>query len=190
MNKKSILSCSIIIAIIAIFAVSCNKEQAVAPPNPDNEFITTVELVATNASDATDVQTAKWVKLNPNDTSAPNLTQAFLNLKANAVYNVAVKFLDETKTPVSDITSEILARENYHIICFGVASALNLTVKRTDHDTNTPTAFEVGLQDAFTTTAASSGNLEVTLHHQPNVKNGDCAPGSIDADVNFTINIK
>jgi hypothetical protein len=190
MNKKSILSWTSLVVILAIFAASCKKEQAVAPPNPDNELITTVELVATNTSDATDVQTAKWVKLNPNDTTAPDLSKAFLNLKANAVYNVVVKFLDETKTPVSDITTEILARENYHLICFGVGSALNLTVKRTDHDTNAPTPFEVGLQDAFTTTAASTGNLEVTLHHQPNVKNGDCAPGSVDADVNFNINIK
>jgi len=172
-----------------LFWTSCKKEeQAVAPPEPGNEFLTTVELVATNANDPADVQTGKWVKLNPDDTSAPDISQAFLNLKKNAVYHVAVSFLDETQTPAEDVTEEIRERQNYHLVCFDIAPGLDLTVHRTDHDTNTP-ALEVGLEADFTTGDAGSGDLEVTLHHQPNVKNGDCAPGSIDADVNFTINI-
>lgn len=188
MNKKSTILVTSAVTLL-LFWSSCKKdEQAVAPPVPGNEFLTTVELVATNANDATDVQTAKWVKLNPDDTTAPDLSKAFLNLKQNAHYNVAVKFMDETKTPAQDVTGEILDRENYHLICFDIASGLNLQVTRTDHDTNNP-PLEVGLQDLFATGGASTGNLEVTLHHQPNVKNGDCAPGSIDADVNFTINV-
>jgi hypothetical protein len=187
--KKRNLVFMTTIATLLIFWTACNKkEQAVAPPVPGNEFLTTVELVATNAADPTDTQTAKWVKLNPDDTSAPDISHAKLNLKKNANYNVQVKFLDETKTPAEDITSEIQDRENYHLVCFTIAAGLNLTVTRTDHDTNNP-PLEVGLQDLFAAGAASSGNLEVVLHHQPNVKNGDCAPGSIDADVNYTVNI-
>lgn len=188
MKKQHIILLTTGITLATMWS-ACNKqEQAVAPPVPGNEFITTVELVATNAADPADVDTAKWVKLDPTDTTAPNLTKAFLNLKKNATYNVQVLFLDETQTPAADVTAEIKERENYHLICFGIAAGLNLSVQRTDHDTNNP-PLEVGLQDQFTTGAASNGNLEVTLHHQPNVKNGDCAPGSIDADVNYTINI-
>ncbi|MGH2566307.1 MAG: hypothetical protein ACRDE5_17440, partial [Ginsengibacter sp.] len=63
-----------------------------------------------------------------------------------------------------------------------------LTVTRTDLDTNTP-PLPIGLQDDFVTGAAGTGTLNVQLRHQPNAKNGTCAPGSSDADVDFTINI-
>ncbi len=188
MKKKSFLLFTTSILIL-IFWGSCKKEeQAVAAPQPDNEFITTVQLKATNTVDATDTPSAKWVKLNPADTAAPDLSHATLSLKKNASYNVQVKFLDESKTPVGDITQEVLTRANYHLVCFNVASGLSLTVSPTDHDTNVP-ALPIGLSNLFSTNTVSSGHLEVLLHHQPNVKNGDCAPGSIDADVNFTVTI-
>jgi len=175
---------------LVIFWSACNKqEKAVAPPVPGNEFITTLKLVATNVADSTDMVSCAWTKLNPNDTSAPDTSLAHMKLRANAVYNVKVMVLDETKTPPLDITPEIQDRENYHLVCFTIAPGLNLSVQRTDHDTNTP-QHEVGLADKFAAGSPSSGNLEVVLHHQPNVKNGDCNRGSIDIDVNFTIYIK
>lgn len=178
------------IALIATIWTSCNKdEQNVTPPDPDNEIITTVRLVATNAADTADVHTAQWKDLTPNDGN-PDLSQAVLNLKKDAVYNVSVSFLDETKTPADDITLEVQARQNYHLICYAPATGLNLTVVRTDKDTNTP-AMEVGLKTKYTTGAASTGNLNVALHHQPSGKNGtDCSLGSTDASVNFTVNVQ
>ena len=168
---------------------SCSKdEKNVQAPVPDNEVITTVQLKVTNTADATDTATAKWVKLNPADTALPDLTHATLALKANATYNVQVKFLDESQTPAEDITLEVQDRANYHLVCFTPATALNLSVVATDHDTHTP-ALPIGLADLLTTTTASTGNLNVMLHHQPTLKTGDCSLGSIDADVNFTVRI-
>lgn len=151
---------------------------------PGNEFLTTVQLVVTNQANVTDVQTVAVKQLpdQPIDSSKANLL-----LKANSVYTVAVQFLDDTKSPAGDVTTDIYDRRNYHLICFAVTGA-NLTVARTDLDTNTP-PLQVGLQDAFTTTGASSGSLNVQLRHQPNAKNGDCTPGSTDADVNFPVTI-
>lgn len=186
MRKITLLTMAIV--ALSLFWVSCNKEEkAVSPPAPGNEFLTTVKLVATNIADTADVQTAKWVDLNPNG-GTPDLSQASLNLRKNAKYNVQVFFMDESKSPAEDITTEIRDRANYHLICYGIYSGLNLSVKRTDKDTNVP-ALELGLTAEFTTGDISAGNLEVSLHHQPNVKNGDCERGSTDADVNFTINI-
>ena len=163
----------------------CKKEETVvAPPLPGNEFLTTVKLVCTNAANAADVKTVS-VKQLPG--AAIDYSNATLNLKKNAVYNVAVSFLDESKNPVGDVTVDIFERRNYHLICFAVTGA-NLTVQRTDLDTNTP-ALQVGLADRFTTAAVSTGSLNVQLRHQPNAKNGDCAPGSADADVDFPVNI-
>jgi hypothetical protein len=134
-----------------------------------------------------------------------------LNIKANTKYNVAVNLYDATQTPVFNVGQEIRERENYHLFFFqptpisvanqvtGITSPyipgtpisatgpyLNLSVVRTDHDTNSQ-AYEVGLTDLFTTGAASTGNLEVVLRHQPNAKNGTFAPGSTDLDVNFKV---
>lgn len=186
--KKIIITVAAIAASM-ILVNSCKKdEQNVQPPEPDNEVITTVQLKAVNAADSTDTVTAKWVKLNPADTSAPDLSHAVMNLKKSAVYNVSVSFLDETQSPAGDITAEVRDRANYHLVCFTPASGLNVVVAATDRDTHTP-ALPVGLSNTFTTGAVSSGALRVQLHHQPTLKTGDCSLGSIDADVSFTVNV-
>lgn len=187
--KHTIMTLAAIALMTTIWS-SCKKdEQNVTPPDPENEIITTVKLVATNVADTSDVHTAQWKDLTPNDGN-PDLSLAAMTLKKDAVYTVAVSFLDETKTPADDITLEVQDRQNYHLICYSPATGLNLTVIRTDKDTNTP-AMEVGLKSKFTTGAASTGNLNVALHHQPSGKNGtDCSLGSTDASVNFTVTVQ
>ncbi|MEP6712084.1 MAG: hypothetical protein ABJA37_06700 [Ferruginibacter sp.] len=171
--------------LLLLVVNGCKKEEtAVAPPLPGNEFLTTVKLVCTNAGDPADIKT---VSVKAIDGQPVDYSNATLNLKKNSTYNVGVFFLDDTKTPAGDVTPDIKARQNYHLICFVVTGA-NLTVTRTDLDTNTP-ALPIGLTDKFTTVGVSTGSLNVQLRHQPNAKNGDCAPGSTDADVDFPINI-
>jgi len=186
---KKLLS---IIAMTALFTIlfnACSKdEKAVAPPAPENEFLTSVQLIATNNADPSDVQTAIITDTTIISDPDESINQPTLHLKANSTYAVSVKFLDETKTPVGDVTTDIYDRRNYHLICFEVSDA-NLIVARTDKDTNTP-ALEIGLQDSFTTGAASTGTLNLQLRHQPNAKNGSCDPGSSDADVDFNIVIQ
>ena len=213
--RKQILAFSAIAIAATMTWSACKKsETVVSPPAPSNEFLTTVRLVATNEANASDVVTASWVDLTPDDNNPPDTSNAILNLKPNAVYDVKVLFLDETQTPAGDITAELKERQNYHLLFFqptpvapsdtatGISSAsipgtvasatgpyLNLHVVRTDMDANTP-PLPVGLTDKFTTGAASNGHLEVVLRHQPNAKNGTYAPGSSDADVSFRVNIQ
>ena len=183
MKKQNFILLSI--AALILIWCSCNKkEKAVSPPLPGNEALTTMIISATNTTDPADTPSARWIQLDPTGTNLPDTSHAILNLKKNASYNVSVYFLDS----LSDVTSEIKDRQNYHLICFDISSSLNLTVLQTDHDANNP-PLKIGLTDMFTTTSASTGRMEVTLHHQPNVKNGDCAPGSIDMDCTFSVNI-
>jgi hypothetical protein len=186
---KKVLSSVAVLIALSVLLHSCTKDEtAVAPPVPGNEFLTTVGLKVTNASNAADVQYAYWTDTTLIANPADSINTPVLNLKAATKYNVEVLFQDRTQTPVGDVTAEIRERENYHLICFTVSPTLNLTVIRTDKDTNVP-ALEVGLTDEFTTGAAGTGELNVQLRHQPNVKNGSCEPGSTDADVNFTIHV-
>ena len=199
----------------------CNKDEEVVSPSVANEAITTMTLTATNAANASDTQTATWEQLldaqgNPVATG-PNVSQANLNLKPNATYNVTVGLLDKTQTPAFDVGAEIKDRANIHSFFFQplpttqplvipaptgadtyplpiptpvpTGNPLNLTVNRTDLDTNT-TPLPVGLTDQFMTGAASTGYLRVVLRHQPNVKNGTFAPGSTDFDAGFAVKIQ
>ncbi|MCW3122463.1 MAG: hypothetical protein JWQ38_1955 [Flavipsychrobacter sp.] len=208
--KKTIL---IISVGLFSFLWSCNKEKSISAPVPDNEFLTTIMLVAVNEANPADVDTATWVDLTPDDPNPPDTSKAVLHLHSNSVYDVQVIFLDQTQTPAGDITAELKERQNYHLLFFqptpiaaadtvsgidytaipGTAPALagpylNLKVARTDKDSNVPPQ-SIGLSDKFTTGAISSGHLEVVLRHQPNAKNGTYAPGSTDADVSYRVNI-
>lgn len=210
--KKSVLLFTIAVAI----STACSKkpEESVAP-NIANEELTTVQLAVVNTHAPYDVDTATWQQLiGANGVPLPiDSSKAFLNLHANTTYNVQVLIWDKTQTPPTNVTTEILARENYHLFYFqptpispmnlivsdtttnipgtptsATGPYLNLTVKRTDHDTNVP-PLQVGLIDNFYTGDSSTGNLRLVLRHQPNAKNGTYAPGSSDLDVNYHITI-
>ena len=185
---KKLVSVFLISTLILLFNGCSKDEKTVSPPLPGNEFLTTVRVIATNTTDPNDVQVASVTDTTLIANPPDSINHPGLKLKANSVYTVAVQFLDETKKPAGNVTDDIYARRNYHLICFDVSGGANLAVQRTDKDTNNP-PLEIGLQDKFTTGAASSGILNLQLRHQPNAKNGSCDPGSSDADVDFTISI-
>lgn len=191
MNARIKLSRTGIAMAAAVIAMtSCNKqEQIVQPAPPENEFLTTVILTCVSA-DGSDTEIATWRDLTPDDTIPPDTSEAVLNLKTNTVYHLQIGLLDETQTPPGDVGAEILDRGNYHLFCFYTTGTLsdNLTITRTDQDTNDP-PLPIGLQDDLSTMDVSNGYLEVVLRHQPNEKDGSCDPGSTDLDVFFRINI-
>lgn len=149
--------------------------------------------------------------------TGPNVSQANLTLKPNTTYNVVLGLLDKSQTPSFDVGAEIKERANIHSFFFQPLPAsqtlvipaptgadsyplpiptplpssnpLNLTVNRTDLDTNA-TPLPLGLTNTFVTGAASTGYLQVVLRHQPNSKNGTFTPGSTDFDAGFRVTIQ
>jgi hypothetical protein len=214
---SKVLGGAVFIATLFVLG-SCNKSASVATPRPPgNEFLTTVELVYVNTNNPSDNGVAIWRQLDPTNVALPDTSKAILNLKANGSYNVTMVILDETKHPADSVSLVIRERQNFHLEYYQptpiapqnlvisntstdipvedgtVTSAtgpyLNLTVARTDYDTNVP-PMQVGLNTIFTTGPASTGWLRVVQRHQPNVKDGTYAPGSADFDVNYAVNIK
>jgi hypothetical protein len=184
MKKQNLILFTAIASLLIIWS-SCNKQVQKPAVNIANEPLTTVELLATNTADPTDTPSAKWIQLDPTGAIPPDTSHATLTLRHNAAYNVQIKVLDS----LNDVTPTIIERENYHLFCFDIAAGLNLTVTRTDHDNNNP-SLPIGLADQFVTSAVSTGSFDVTLRHQPNVKDGTCAPGSTDIEGYFTVKIK
>ena len=183
MKKQTLILLTAIVALLIVWS-SCNKKVQSPAVNIANEPLTTVEILATNTVDATDTPSARWVQLDLTGAIPPDTSHANLTLRKNASYNVQIKVLDT----LYDTTPTIIERENYHLFCFDIGAGLNLTVTRTDHDNNNP-PLPIGLTDLIVTTTASSGSLVVTLRHQPNVKDGTCAPGSTDIEGDFTVKI-
>lgn len=190
--KTGLWTGSVLLVFLLLGLASCNKEeQGVTPPAEGNEFLTTVILRLTNPGNAADTanKTAVWRKLDPTSVNPPDTSHALLVLKPNTTYHCSLSMLDETKTPAQSISDVVRQRANYHLFFFFASQGLELTVNRTDHDTNNP-PLELGLESDFVTGAAGTGRLNVVLRHQPNVKDGTFAPGSTDTDVNFTIDIQ
>jgi hypothetical protein len=50
--------------------------------------------------------------------------------------------------------------------------------------------YEVGLQSQWTTGNAENGTTQIVLKHQPDVKDGTCAPGETDIDVTFVTEVQ
>lgn len=191
-NISNFAKLCIIAAIGAFVAAAingCNQPSATHPILPGNEQLTTTFLVYTDQADTTVHDTAFRSQFPPQFTDT---AQSFLRLKAGHTYSVRILIVDSTQAPgdsLFNVTNQIQIRKNYHLFCFTTYENLNLTVTRLDYDNNMP-PLQVGLLDQIVCGNASSGQLEIVLHHQPDVKNGQCAPGSIDEDVFFNVIIQ
>lgn len=210
--KKVIVSLFVFVMIamtvVVLSIASCKKPESVVTPNPvANEFLTTVVFQCINTAAPFDTTCGVW-RIFPSSANA-DTSRAKLRFHSGSKYLCNLYVLDETQTPTTNyadsahfnintinsktvnVTTELHARANYHLICFfpiGGTLASNLSVTRLDYDNNNP-PLPVGFTDDINTINATSGSLEIQQQHQPNVKNGTCGPGSLDFDVFFQTSI-
>lgn len=171
-------------ALIAVFAsvfASCSNDDDVQPePDNEEEEITTVKVTATTGGES---KTFTY-KVIDNVT-----TKDDIKLMPNTTYTVKLEFLNEAENPAEDVTEEITEESDEHLICF-TASGASITTTRTDRDANNK---EIGLTSTWTTGAAGSGTMNITLKHQPDLKKDNagvnCDLGETDISVNFTTQI-
>ena len=171
--------------IVAVFfaAVSCKEAPA---PEDENELITTVKLKFT---EGTTSQTFEWKDLDGDGGKAPTIQG--VALKPNKTYKLDITFLDESKTPATDITTEVAKEADEHLVIFTPMPTNLLTYTYGDKDANN---FPIGLAGSVKTTAAGTGSLKVQLRHQPLVnnmrqKNGTITPGSDDVNISFVVTV-
>ncbi len=157
----------------------------------EQELITTVNVVFTPVGGGTPV-TFSFVDLDGDGGNAPVITNG--TLAANTDYTFTTTFLNESETPAEDITEEVRVKGDEHQIFYQVQSGLNLTITYNDTDAN---GKPIGLNGNASTGGASTGNLTVTLRHEPNksaanVANGDItnAGGETDAEITFSVTIQ
>lgn len=178
----------IAVAAVAMVVSSCSDDDkpSVNTPVNEEEVITTVITTLTNGSQ---IITLTSRDLDGDGPNAPIVT-ASGNLTANTTYIGTVKFLNELVNPADDITEEIREESDEHQIFFQAPAVLG-TFGYTDLDEN---GKPVGLQFTYSTSNAASGNLIVTLIHEPNKNAEGVAAGNItnaggatDAQISYPI---
>lgn len=174
-------------SFLAISLFSCADDDDATPQQPispnDAELITTVNLEFTDQNQ--NVSVFSFTDLDGDGGNSPVIDTIKLN--KNLSYTVSAIFLDESDSnDVEDITEEILEEDDEHLICFDIENIDGLTIRRTDSDGT----YEVGLASMWNvsdTAVATNGIVRLTLKHQPGVKDGTCAPGETDVEVDFPL---
>lgn len=173
-----------------VFFSGCDDDDQPMPPN-EEELITTLTYTLTPSTGGAPV-VFTFQDLDGDGGNAPVITNG--TLQAGVTYTGALSVLNESETPTEDITEEIEEEDAEHQFFFAVGSGLNLAISYTDADAD---GNPVGLATTAVAGAASSGNLTITLRHEPNktaagVRDGDMtnAGGETDIEVTFAVTIQ
>lgn len=147
--------------LISAVVTSCSKDDT-APEENDNELITTVRVLAVATDNTADTLKFQWKDADGDGPGQPVIDQ--VKLVAGKTYKVQLLLLDETKTPVDNVTEEIEEEAQDHRFYFEPSAAI--TVADLDKDKNNVT---LGLNSTWTTAVAGgSGTIKITLRHYPN----------------------
>lgn len=173
---------ALLLAAPLVFS-ACKKDDEPVP-DEDNEQITTVTYVLTPTGGGTPA-TVTWRDTDGTGGNAPTI--GTLNLQPNTTYTGAIALLDETKNPVANITDEVRAESDEHLLVYTPTPVALLAITRTDRDARN---LEIGLATRLVTNAAGVGSLKVALRHQPGTKDGSPTPGDTDVEVTFPVTVQ
>ncbi|MFN4079504.1 MAG: type 1 periplasmic binding fold superfamily protein [Saprospiraceae bacterium] len=179
MNRFKIFNFILLVALLVGTAslTSCKKDK-----DTEQENITTVIVELTSSSFN---GTFTWEDLDGPGGNAPVITP--MMLPANGVFDAKISILDRSKSPEEDITKEVKAEDDAHLLTFSVNGA-NLTVAYADTDSK---GKPLGLSTRWSTGGPSSGTLIIRLYHEPTNKDNLNNPGGdIDIEVSFPVTIQ
>jgi len=179
------------ITLVGLLMYSCTNDDDATPGAPitpnEEELITTVDLIFEDSLTSLR-DTFSFNDLDGDGGNPPIIDT--IRLSRGKVYSVSAEFKDASDpNDVEDITAEIKGEDDEHLICFEQTNISGLTIKRTDTDGT----YEVGLASRWETdfsATVSNGTLRLTLKHQPGSKDGSCAVGDTDVEIDFPIIIK
>ncbi len=184
MNLNRKLTWTVLLGISTLF-VQCKNSGDELTPDDENELITSVTLNFKES--VSGVTTSFSFKDQDGDGGKAPTRFDTISLKPNLSYTLTAQFLDESKSPVVDLTKEIEEEKEDHLIIFTPSPASLLTYTYGDKDNNN---FPIGLTGTAKTAAAGTGKLKIQLRHQPGIKNGTASPGSDDVMLDFNLTVK
>jgi hypothetical protein len=183
MNSIMTKSLFPIVVFLAMFHTSCRDHEIVQPIN-EEELITTVKLTFKKWDDFGQ-PTGDPISFTWRDEDAsgnPDIDEILLD--AHSTYTLNLTILDESKTPVADVTEEIILEAAEHQFFFSITGP-EMVIEYHDSDRN---GKPVGLENFATIEHESSGSLTVILRHEPDksaagVMEGDLTNAGGDTDI-------
>ncbi len=168
---------------------SCSNDDDTPAPVLEEELVTNVTLTFVNDADATDIVIMTSVAPDGQDgSSTETVTGTFT---ANATYSLSLSLLNATETPADDILNDdIIPAADEHFFVYAV-SGINLTMSRDADDISGPDNNKLGVNTTWVAGAASTGNVQITLIHEPTTADdsnelGAVTGGSEDLNITFT----
>jgi len=187
-NTKNILWALPLFSVLLFTA--CEKDDPEVPN--EGELITT--LVYILSPDSGGGGASFTFRDLDGDGGNPPEISTYGSLSPNRPYTGIINILDESQTPPDGIHDEILAEADEHQLFFQPSIGLNAAVSYNDGDIN---GNPIGIETSFTTGAASTGTMTVTLRHMLNksatgVADGDItnAGGETDIEVTFDVTVQ
>lgn len=166
---------------ISLLIFSCKPEKT--DPKNDSEVITTLECLVVDTASGFSLPVFRFADPDGDGGMNPT-TDDTIRLQANKTYHVSLRFLDETKNPVVDITEEVEEEGEEHQVFFEPSANTGIQVSYRDTDTQ---GNPIGIATRWVTSANASGTVRIFLKHQPGVKDGN--PLSADTDFDHTFNL-
>lgn len=165
-----------------LILAGCKKKNT--EEENEEELITTVNVKLTAAGAAT--QTFTWKDVDGPGGNAPQINT--ISIAPNTTYACAIEFLDESKTPAENITTEVNAEGTDHQVYYEVATAA-LTINGLNTDAG---GLPLGITSSWVAGTNSSGSVKITLKHKPGVKAaGDLVTkGETDIEISFPVVIQ
>lgn len=206
----------LLVAAVLTLTIACKKEKigdnkVSDPPAPqDEEEVITTFKIQLKDSSAVDAQS--YFFKDPDGPGgqnafygpeAANQADSVIMLKKNKTYFAEITLLNESVNPAVNISNEVQAEGNAHMIFFNQNTGQVLSVPRTikpfssnffivyDDLDGGDLKLPIGLKTKWRTgTDAVSGLLDIVLKHQPGNKDGSFGPGETDISVRFRVKIE
>lgn len=104
-------------------------------------------------------------------------------LAPSKTYHVTVQLLNKTANPVEDITLEVEEEGEAHRFYYQPSAGSNITVTGLDNDAN---GVPLGITSTWTTGAAATGTIVITLRHYGGNPPGKAAPDPVNSSKSST----
>jgi hypothetical protein len=172
----------VLVMLAGLVIVSCKKKK---DNDNEEENITTVKVVLTPVTGGT-AQTFTWKDVDGPGGNAPVISE--ITVAPSLAYTCSLQFLDESKTPAEDKTTEIIAEANDHQIYYQ-PTTVAVTVSNLNNDGR---GLPLGTTSSWATGAVGTGSMKITLKHKPGQKSAADAVtiGETDVEVIFPVKIQ
>ncbi|RYY57640.1 MAG: type 1 periplasmic binding fold superfamily protein [Chitinophagaceae bacterium] len=183
--KKNLLKTSLACIVLATVFAGCKKDKG---ETNEEEVITTMIVRLTAAGSTTPLV---YEFTDPDGPGGASPVTDDIDLSPNTTYSASIQLLNETATPVEDITLEVEEESHAHRFYYRPTAAGNLTVSNLNNDSN---GIALGTTSTWTTGAAGTGQVVITLRHYPADPPNKAADDQVDSaksgtDVEATFNV-